>query len=437
MVNTTTQGTMQNLEWMGTTAANDQFVLMSRTAPIKATLTTVPGYPRTLVLFKMRASKYWQVRCFMHGQSHRLSAKTTSLKDAEQVARRMYEKLLLQNRIDDEADPPNSGQSWTQVSTRLLQAEWARVVRKEFAKGSWQVLRNRLNRVLNPFFKDQQLTTITSAQLMELSDHLSEQFSSTTVHQYLVIVRKVFGLAKKLGAIEQVPEIPTVKASGNSRGAFTPSEYWVLIRKSRALVGHKHPDDSQTLRKSMRLRLQDCVLPPDLPWAISLLVHAFMRPSDLKNLRHKHVEVVNKEGFAYLRLSLPESKKHSSPIVTLPTAVRIYRQIVKHYAPLGLAKPDDYLIMPNQPDRDHMLKVLSVHFNWVLKDTHLKMTPTNTERTLYSLRHSAITFRLLYGSGVDLLTLALNARTSVDMIERHYASTLQAEQNIAMLHSRR
>ena len=84
-----------------------------------------------------------------------------------------------------------------------------------------------------------------------------------------------------------------------------------------------------------------------------------------------------------------------------------------------------------------MLKVLSVHFNWVLKDTHLKMSPTNTERTLYSLRHSAITFRLLYGSGVDLLTLALNARTSVDMIERHYASTLQAEQNIAMLHSRR
>jgi hypothetical protein len=38
---------------------------------------------------------------------------------------------------------------------------------------------------------------------------------------------------------------------------------------------------------------------------------------------------------------------------------------------------------------------------------------------------------------MDLLTLARNARTSVQMIERHYASTLQAEQNIAMLHSRR
>jgi hypothetical protein len=83
------------------------------------------------------------------------------------------------------------------------------------------------------------------------------------------------------------------------------------------------------------------------------------------------------------------------------------------------------------------LKVLGVHFNWVLQNTGLKRSPTGTMRSLYSLRHSAITFRLLYGSGMDLLTLARNARTSVQMIERHYASTLQAEQNIAMLHSRR
>jgi integrase len=99
--------------------------------------------------------------------------------------------------------------------------------------------------------------------------------------------------------------------------------------------------------------------------------------------------------------------------------------------------PHDHLLLPNVSDRDHALKVLGVHFNWVLDVTGLKRSPTGTSRTLYSLRHSAITFRLLYGSGMDLLTLARNARTSVQMIERHYASTLQAEQNIAMLHSRR
>ena len=58
-------------------------------------------------------------------------------------------------------------------------------------------------------------------------------------------------------------------------------------------------------------------------------------------------------------------------------------------------------------------------------------------RILFSLGHAAITFRLLYGNGIDLLTLARNARTSVEMIERFYSSNLTAEMNIEMLQSKR
>jgi hypothetical protein len=43
----------------------------------------------------------------------------------------------------------------------------------------------------------------------------------------------------------------------------------------------------------------------------------------------------------------------------------------------------------------------------------------------------------LYGQGIDLLTLARNARTSVEVINTHYASTVTGEQNIALLQSRR
>jgi hypothetical protein len=46
-------------------------------------------------------------------------------------------------------------------------------------------------------------------------------------------------------------------------------------------------------------------------------------------------------------------------------------------------------------------------------------------------------YRLLYGEGLDLLTLARNARTSTEMIERFYASHLEGEMNIEMLQSRR
>jgi hypothetical protein len=76
-------------------------------------------------------------------------------------------------------------------------------------------------------------------------------------------------------------------------------------------------------------------------------------------------------------------------------------------------------------------------FNWVLAETGLKKNTNGKPRSMYSLRHSAITFRLLYGQGIDLLTLARNARTSVEVINNHYASTVSGEQNIALLQSRR
>ena len=54
-----------------------------------------------------------------------------------------------------------------------------------------------------------------------------------------------------------------------------------------------------------------------------------------------------------------------------------------------------------------------------------------------SLRHSSIMFRLMFGRGVDTLTLARNARTSPEMIDRFYAAPLQGEMNVGELQSKR
>ena len=177
-------------------------------------------------------------------------------------------------------------------------------------------------------------------------------------------------------------------------------------------------------------------MPPDLAWAMGFMLHSFIRPSDLKTLKHRHVEIVRSSSL-YLRLTLPETKRHGKPIVTLQPAVRIYRHLRQHFLAQGLAGPDDYLFLPHLQDRNYAHWVLNFHFNWVLAETGLKQGPHGQPRSLYSLRHSAITFRLLYGQGIDLLTLARNARTSVDVINKHYASTVTGEQNIALLQSRR
>jgi hypothetical protein len=134
---------------------------------------------------------------------------------------------------------------------------------------------------------------------------------------------------------------------------------------------------------------------------------------------------------------LPETKKHHTQIVTLYPAVRIYEKLYQYMASRGFAQPTDYLFLPEIKDREAASYLITKDFRKVLIGTNLRKGHLGQNKTLYSLRHTAITNRLLYGKGIDLLTLARNARTSVEMIERFYASQLTPEMNIGLLQSRR
>ena len=428
-----------------------------RTVPIPSSITPVPGYPSKLVVFKIAASRFWQVRCWIRGKTHKRSAQTQSLRVAQSFARTFYEELLAQSHRfgvagtqgvvlhdtypivqprDEQASAAPRQNTFAALSAQMFAAEQARVERGEFTRGSLMVLRNRLDSHLLPRWGTLPITAIGYKEIMEFVDFMSKAKSSTTISQYIIVIRKVFHHAVRVGALDKMPEFPKVKIKTASRGAFTPTEYWRILRSARSLRGTPHPNSKRALRKSYKLVYRDYCMPPDLAWAVGFMVNSFIRPSDLKTLKHRHVEVVRGKN-TYLRLTLPETKKHDAPIVTLFPAVRIYRQIVKYQQQMGKANPNDYLFLPELSDRNYALAVLSLMLNWVLDITGHKHNAHGQPRSMYSLRHSAITFRLLYGQGIDLLTLARNARTSVEVINKHYASTVSGEQNIALLQSRR
>lgn len=426
-------------------AANDKLIKRSRTVPIPETITAVAGYPNKLVVFKIAASKYWQTRCFIAGRTHKCSTKTTSLMQAQRYARWLYEKLLAQRfgvqapvaEIKPAASrtkrsTPNE-LTFSAIAAQVYANEHARMERGEFGAGSLRMFRNRLDAHVLPHFGAMLPSNITYQMLHEFAQILSVKHTTTTVSHYLIVVRKVLVHAVRIGALEQLPDIPKIKVKSASRGAFTPTEYWQLLRTARKLRGKTHPLSQQAMRKKTKLIYNDQIMPPDIAWAISLMVNCFLRPGDLTKLKHRHVEVIRGKN-TYLRLTLPETKLHAAPIVTLRPAVRIYEQICKHQT---AASPNDYLLLPHIKNRTYALNVLGTMFNWVLDETGLKLNPHGHPRSLYSLRHSAITFRLLYGQGIDLVTLARNARTSVEVINNHYASTVTGEQNIAMLQSKR
>jgi integrase len=73
--------------------------------------------------------------------------------------------------------------------------------------------------------------------------------------------------------------------------------------------------------------------------------------------------------------------------------------------------------------------------NTVLDELGLKFDRDGQRRTAYSLRHTYICFRLV--EGADIYQVAKNCRTSVEMIEKYYASHIKNMLDAAAINVRR
>ncbi|WP_416546671.1 phage integrase SAM-like domain-containing protein [Limnohabitans sp. DCL3] len=328
------------------------------------------------------------------------------------------------------------------LADQLIGQETLRVQRGELSAASVGILKNRLDAHVLPYFKYIPPSQVTPVMMDGFVQRLTDcHLSSTTVSQYLVVVRKLLKLAIRHGFLRELPEMPPIKITSKPRSSLSVTEYLAVVRTAHRLAkrGDVAPEikASTSQRERFWVQPRHLTLPPDMAWAIRFMVNSFVRPGDLRQLQHKHIQIV-RGTHVYLRMTLPETKGHDAPMVTLTPAVQVYAAAWAHAQKQGWGGPDDYLFLPAEKDRNYALAVLGFWFKWVMREAGVAPTDhTGRLRTLYCLRHTAIMFRLLYGQGIDMLTLARNARTSVQMIERFYASALDGEMNVAMLQSRR
>jgi hypothetical protein len=421
-------------------AANDELAYQRhRTAPIPSSITPVPGYPSKLVIFQTAASHYWQVRCFLKGKTYKQSLRTANRAVALRAARDFFHAKTAELFGQHLPDRLETGRLFKDMVTPILTNEQARVRRGEFTAAALRILQNRLHKTILPFFGDMVVSDIGYAQLSEFVAKLSRQgLTSTTIQQHLVATRKVLKHAYTMGVIPNVPSTPAIRVSSNPRGSFSVNEYLLMVRTARQQIGQRIAVRSTERSRRGADKLERyATVSPDQYLLIQFMVNSFVRPSDIKFLQHKHVTVVRGKH-TYLRLNLPETKKHDKPIVTLAAAVRIYERLVQINQARGYSSLDDYLFLPELTDRKRALEFAGYQLQKVLDIAGIGRNVANgNKRTLYSLRHTSITFRLLYGKSIDLVTLARNARTSVEMIEKFYSSNLSAEMNIDLLHGKR
>ena len=422
-------------------AANDSVFHSSRhrTAPIAATVTPIANYPSKLRIYLTNASRYWQVRCFFRGKTYTQSLRTANKQSAISQAKQFFHIKVAElygEQVIKRADSPTT---FADVVPAALALQQARVARGELSSASLRILQNRLQKTILPFFGAMELSKVGYTQLSHFVQLLSKQeLTSTTIQQHIVAARKVLTYACSVNLIAAVPRAPSIKVASKPRGSFNVSEYRRLVSTARQQTGTRISIETTTRsRRGQDIVDRYAVVSQELQWLVRFMVNSFVRPSDIKNLQHKHVTVVRGK-YVYLRLNLPESKLHDKPIVTLQPAVFVYEQLLAYQRALGRANEDDYVFMPEQRNRTKALEFLGWQFKHCQDVANVGDNKANGKtRTLYSLRHTALTFRLLYGRKIDLLTLARNARTSVEMIEKFYASNLTGEMNIDLLQGKR
>ena len=400
----------------------------TRTVPIPESLTSVRGYPDKLKIYRIEASPFWQVRCFEGGKTIKLSTKTTDKQEAVEFAKATYNRIL---HAQATGKALTQGTRFDICSNKMLEAQKSRVERGELSKMAHDNDIYLLNKRILPQLGVMELASISFATLQDFVDKIGADLAPSSIQRHLGIIYKVMEYALHRQLLFALPNFPTIKKKDEPRGWFPVAQYQALIAKATDLVGTSAKVLTTQAGSPRKLKFT-----ADLPKMIQFMVNSFIRPTDLKNMQHKHVEIVRSEQ-VYLRLSLPKSKNKDGPIVTMAEAVTVYEQLKYFYADANLARPDDYVFMPQYPNRDTALRELQHQFNYLLEDLDFKTGPQGEARTIYSLRHTSIMFRLLDGDKIDLLTLARNARTSVEMIERFYASKLTGEQNIDMIQSDR
>jgi len=422
-----------------------------RTQPLAETITHVKGYPRKLTLYKCEASRYWQVRYYADGKVLRRSTRKESKREAIEYAKRFYDEINLK-RASGVALVSRT--AFSQCAEHVLEAMRGKLARGQLTKDTVDIAEYRLRRSALPFFGNTDINDIHYEHLEQYLSHLSAQqpaLSISTIGAYMRLVKRVFSDAYKRRLLTQMPHMPTVGTEDNARGYFSTREYRRLHSRARALVGKrfqyrvlKDEDGNELIgdyyehgTQSEGRLIRTVTITRELAEMTVFMPNTYIRPTDLKNLKHKHIEIVRDE-YTYLRLNPPRSKKHDGTIVSMAWAVVVYERLTELNKQNGLGTDaDDYLFFPQHENRGYALKLLQQQFDVLLRQLGLEQDAKGNRRSIYSLRHTGIMFRLMYGEKMDYVTLARNARTSAEMIDRFYASQLESEQNIDLIQSRR
>jgi integrase len=364
-------------------------------------------------LYRRERSSKWQCSTYLKGKNWRQSTGEDSLSRAKDFAEDWY--LTLRGKMN--AGVLKVGKTFRQAAQQFL-LEYEVITQGERSPGYVELIKLKLNKHLLPFFGDTVVTDITPGLVQDYRLHrytskVNEETgepirpSRSTIHHEIVTLRQVLKTANRHGWLPFLPDKTSGKIS--HRAWFSPSEYKALYTATRERA--KNPKNPRWKKECERLH--DYVL---------FMVNTGLRPDEAKRLQFRDVAIVTDEATGERILEIEvRGKRGVGHCKSMPGAVEPFKR--RRERDGGDAKNPVF-----GPIQRELL-------NSILDELDLKLDRDGNRRTAYSLRHTYICLRLI--EGADIYQVAKNCRTSVEMIEKHYAVHLKNTLDAAAINVRK
>jgi integrase len=365
-------------------------------------------------IYKRPNSSHWQCSAYEAGKNRRVSTHEESLSKAKDFAEDWYLQLkgkLRSGEIKNEKTFQEAAEQFLREYEIITEGQR----NAQYVEGH----KRRVHLHLLPFFGKMGLSEITPGQVQEYRIHRHEKAKKdhgdpparSTLHQEIVCLRQVLKTAERHRWLQFLPDISEpFRASTkiSHRAWFSPDEYKKLYEATRERA--RNP-------KKARYKVNG----EDLHDFVLFMANTGLRPDEAYRLEFRDVSIVSDEATGETILEIEvRGKRGVGYCKSTKGAVRPFERLKARNAARKMREgrdpePTDLVF----PKRHHEL------LNAILtdKDVDLKTDREGQPRTAYSLRHTYICLRLM--EGADIYQIAKNCRTSVEMIEKYYASHLK------------
>lgn len=392
-------------------------------------------------IYKRPNSRFWQCCTWLAGRNRRTTTKQESLQLAKEFAEDWYLGLRDKNRSGELVN-----EKTFREAAKQFEREYEIITEGQRSPRWVDGHKARLRLHLIPYFGSMGLSQITGGTVQEYRihrmtpadapnprskanrPHTGKPPSRSTLHDEIVTLRQVLKTAMRHGWLAALPDLSppyNTQAKVAHRAWFSHKEYKQLYTATRNRA-RKPPHRHYRWHAE---QLHDYVL---------FMANTGLRPDEAKNLQHRDVDVVKDEwsGEEILEIEV-RGKRGVGYCMSTPGAVRPYLRLRDRPKPPAYGGPEDPEAQPVYPEpADPVFPGNHIKmFNKVLADEGLKFDRDGNRRTAYSLRHTYICFRLM--EGADIYQIAKNCRTSVEMIEKHYAAHIKTVLDTASINVRR